>query len=352
VALSVNEGRSFIGNFVNGAGFTFEDGNPDATSLQEMNALLLRNPASSAVIFPYIGGEEVLNDPEHKHRRHVINFAARSESESRLWPEVMSLIEAKVLPVRLKDKRDSYRKYWWHHAEKRPELWATTQGLSAVLFHPNLSVHLAFAFLPRSTVVGAPHNVFALSAKSSFCVLQSRVHEFWARFFGSSLEDRLRYTPSDCFEPFPFPAALYPLGSPPPSPQLDALEAIGKEYYEFRASLMADEAVRMQLMGGLPPEGLTKTYNHFHDPDCELPGIVTLRALHAQMDRAVLDAYGWQDIQPSCEFLLDYEEEEAEGEEAGGRRKKKPWRYRWPDEVRDEVLARLLELNRQMAERQ
>ena len=29
--------------------------------------------------------------------------------------------------------------------------------------------------------------------------------------------------------------------------------------------------------------------------------------------------------------------------------KKKPWRYRWPDEVRDEVLARLLALNAERA---
>ena len=61
------------------------------------------------------------------------------------------------------------------------------------------------------------------------------------------------------------------------------------------------------------------------------------------MDRAVLDAYGWTDLQPTCEFLLDYEEEEEDEEEpARARKKKKPWRYRWPDEFRDEVLARLL----------
>ena len=69
-----------------------------------------------------------------------------------------------------------------------------------------------------------------------------------------------------------------------------------------------------------------------------------LRELHAAMDRAVLDAYGWSDIKTDCEFLLDYEIDE---EEWGS--KKKPWHYRWPDEVRDEVLARLLELNAQRA---
>jgi hypothetical protein len=91
-------------------------------------------------------------------------------------------------------------------------------------------------------------------------------------------------------------------------------------------------------------EGLTQTYNRFHDPDERNPEILKLRELHAAMDRAVLDAYGWTDIPTDCEFLLDYEIDEEEW----GKRKK-PYRYRWPDEVRDEVLARLLELNAQRA---
>jgi hypothetical protein len=91
-------------------------------------------------------------------------------------------------------------------------------------------------------------------------------------------------------------------------------------------------------------EGLTKTYNRFHDPDERDPEILKLRELHAVMDRAVLDAYGWSDIPTDCQFLLDYEIDEEEWGD-----KKKPWRYRWPDEVRDEVLARLLELNSQRA---
>jgi hypothetical protein len=64
------------------------------------------------------------------------------------------------------------------------------------------------------------------------------------------------------------------------------------------------------------------------------------------MDRAVLDAYGWHDIATDCEFILDYEIDE---EEEGNSRRKKPWRYRWPNDIRDEVLARLLELNAERA---
>jgi hypothetical protein len=145
------------------------------------------------------------------------------------------------------------------------------------------------------------------------------------------MKDDLRYTHTDCFETFPFPDGFetYP-----------QLETAGKVYYEFRAALM----VRNN-------EGLTKTYNRFHDPNERSADIQRLRDLHAAMDRAVLDAYSWTDLKPTCEFLLDYEEDEDE-EEAGGRQRKKPWRCRWPDDFRDEVLARLLALNKERAEQE
>ena len=85
---------------------------------------------------------------------------------------------------------------------------------------------------------------------------------------------------------------------------------------------------------------MTKTYNRFHDPQQGDPNIAKLRRLHAAMDRVVLDTYGWADIPTECRFLLDYEIDE----EAWGKRKQ-PYRYRWPDDIRNEVLARLLELN-------
>ena len=142
----------------------------------------------------------------------------------------------------------------------------------------------------------------------------------WARFFGSSLEDRLRYTSSDCFETFPFPRGWH--ADP-------ALEAAGKAYYKFRANLM--------IRNG---QGLTKTYNRFHDPTERDTVIVKLRELHAELDRAILDAYGWTDVPVKCEFLLEHENDA----DANSRRKK-PHRYRWPDEVRNDVLGRLLNLN-------
>ena len=106
------------------------------------------------------------------------------------------------------------------------------------------------------------------------------------------MKDDLRYTPSDCFETFPFPDEL---GDPPRARS----RRQGLLRVPRRAMVRNDE-------------GLTKTYNRFHDPDERDPEILQLRELHAAMDRAVLDAYGWTDIPTDCEFLLDYEIDEEE----------------------------------------
>ncbi len=124
-------------------------------------------------------------------------------------------------------------------------------------------------------------------------------------------------------------------------------------------------------------EGLTSTYNRFHDPAETSPAHLQLRELHTSMDQAVLQAYGWSDLNTACGFGLDYLDTDDDAQlpdslqnridsgelffwdagdaldfqgqlEAYGAisgRRKLPWRYRWPDAVRDDVLARLLALN-------
>ena len=44
--------------------------------------------------------------------------------------------------------------------------------------------------------------------------------------------------------------------------------------------------------------GLTTTYNHVHDPADTGSAIVRLRQVHADIDHAVLAAYGWSDLDP------------------------------------------------------
>ncbi|MEZ4311222.1 MAG: DNA methyltransferase [Polyangiaceae bacterium] len=337
-ALVRNARSAFIGSYVLGAGFTFDDTSNEATPIAEMRELISRDPKNAERIFPYLGGEDLNSHPTQSPSRHVINFAQMSEEEARQWPDLFSIVEVKVRPLRIAQKRESRARYWWRFGEVAPALYDAIRGMTRVLANSQVSAHMCFAFQPPERVFSHTLNVFLFDAYSAFAILQSRSHEIWARFFASSLEDRLRYTPTDCFETFPFP---------PDWEKNASLEEAGKTYYEFRASLMADEAVRAELMDGLPPEGLTATYNRFHDPDETLPGILRLRELHAAMDRAVLDAYGFTDLTPTCDFLLDYEDPESDEDDPSprARRKKKPWRYRWPDDLRDDILSRLLSLN-------
>jgi len=327
-------GLSFKGVDIYGKGFTFNDDDELANPLAKMERLISDNKKNADRIFPYIGGDEINDSPTPKHSRYVINFDIMTEDEARRWPDLMRIIEEKVRPERykLRDTSDGVRlkKHWWLYSRSRPELMAALRNLNRVLVCSQTSKYLSFAFLPSKLIFSQKVVVIASSAMGMFSVLQSRQHNEWSDLLGSSMKDDPVYTPSDCFETFPFPKdyETNPI-----------LESAGQTYYDFRADLM----VRNN-------EGLTKTYNRFHDPDERSPDILKLRELHAAMDRAVLDAYGWTDLQPTCEFLLDYEEDDDEEEAGGGRRRKKPWRYRWPDEFRDEVLARLLELNRQRAQ--
>jgi hypothetical protein len=327
--LLVNADKSFIGSILLGMGFTFDDTNPDATPLAEMHRLIEKDAKNAERIFPYIGGEEVNSSPNHGHHRYVINFGEMNEDEAQQYPDLMRIVEEKVKPARLKQNREIRARYWWRFGETTPALFRAIAPLDRVLVVARVGQHGSFAFLPKGMVYSEQLVVIALPNYSAFCSLQCRIHEIWARFFGSSMKDDLRYTPSDCFETFPFPESWE---------TNPTLEAVGKEYYEFRAALM----VRNN-------QGLTDTYNRFHDPEERDADILKLRSLHAAMDKAVLEAYGWSDIPTDCTFLLDYDDENEEEETSNGRQRKKPWRYRWTEEVHDEVLARLLDLNQERA---
>jgi hypothetical protein len=84
-------------------------------------------------------------------------------------------------------------------------------------------------------------------------------------------------------------------------------------------------------------EGLTKTYNRFHDPTETVDSIQRLRELHADMDHAVLEAYGWHDLVARAASIFLDETNEDNHTYRG--------RLFWPSDFRDEVLARLLALN-------
>jgi hypothetical protein len=324
--LRENGGKSFIGSYLLGMGFVFAD-TDGCTPIDEMRLLIKKDSRNANRIFSYIGGEELNDSPTLSPSRYVINFGQMIEAEARNWPDLMAILEAKVRPERKKKAKDVAEWPWWHFWRFRPELYDSLRKMPRAIVVSRLGNALAFALLPTNYVFSDRLVIFALESFAAFAVLQSRVHELWARFFGSSLKDDLIYNNTDCFETFPFPINWT---------RAEALERLGQLYYDFRARTMVARG-----------DGMTQTYNKFHDPQEISPEYVNLRNMHSDLDRAVLDAYGWTDIQPKCDFFPEFDEEE--GDDESGRAKKKKYRYRWPDDVRDEVLARLLELNRQRA---
>jgi len=265
----------------------------------------------------------------------------------------MQIVKDKVKPIRDGQKRDALRERWWQYAEKRPGLVKEIAECDRVLVISRVTQNITFAFLPGNMVYSERLVIFPNTIYQFFTILQSSVHELWTRFFTTTHEDRLTYFPSQCFETFPFPLDY----------EIDpSLETIGQTYYDYRADLM----VRNN-------QGLTTTYNRFHDPEEQNPDILKLRHLHDQMDQAVLKAYGWEDINTPCGFALDYldidpkdlpttvqdritsgdlffataDDAIAFGSLVSTGKRKLPWRYKWPAATHDDVLARLLELNQQ-----
>jgi len=326
--LAANQNRSFQGSIVLGSGFLL--------SQEEASDLLESNSRLEPVVLPYMTGTDLNTRTDPSPSRWVINFwdyplnrAAAPQGYTGPvaydFPECISRIEKLARPEReakapINSWNRKVRSEWWLFGQYRWALQKATAELEHVLILAATSNTVAFGRVANKIVFSNALYVFAFDGFDAFALLQSTIHDCWARNRSSTMKGDLRYTNSAVFETFPFPERWQS------NPNI---ESAGKTYYEFRADLM----VRNH-------EGLTKTYNNFHDPDNNESDIVSLRELHAAMDRAVLDAYGWDDISTDCEFLLDYEiDEETWGT------KKKPYRYRWPEAVHDEVLARLLDLN-------
>ncbi|MBS1972632.1 MAG: N-6 DNA methylase [Bdellovibrionales bacterium] len=333
VQLLRNQGTSFQGCVVVGTGFTFaeDSGNKSSTSFDQMHRIIEKDKRNNECIFPYIGGEDVNTSPKHENSRYIINFGEMSESDARQkYPDLISIVEEKVRPEREKDGKrlspDQAKRAekWWQFARTAIDLYSSIkkQNLTRVIVTSQVSKHRMFTFLPSDWVFDQRLIVITQQKFCYFATLQSTVHEVWARFFGSTMKDDLSYTPTDCFETFPFPQYFE---------QNTMLEEIGREYFEFRRDLMIKSN-----------EGMTKIYNRFHDSSENTPDIIHLRKLHNQLDEAVLSAYGWSDFKPIAEFLADFDDEDGDS----------PTRLRWSDSDRDQILGRLMDLNARYAAQQ
>ena len=375
--LKRNEGKSFQGSIVLGKGFVLEP--------NEAQALIAKDPKNNDVLFPYLNGDDLNNNPDQSPSRWVINFSDWTEEKAREYPDCFEIIERLVKPERQrwtidKNGNEIFGEYalrkplpekWWIYGEKRPALYQSISNMKKIMVISRISKYLIIDICSSERVF--TDSIFVLSEfVSKFGVIQSTLHSEWAQKNSSTMGDGLRYSGSGSFETFPFPQYIS-------SNQEQQLEQIGEAYYEFRRQLM----LKMQL-------GLTKTYNAFHareitnltgfenlsgldkktiekkygkevwnlwnhlqktEGTCSLEeaiaGIIELRRLHVLMDEAVLEAYGWDlPLTPSQEggtksgIALRHDFYEVDYLPENDR-----VRYTIHPDARKEILKRLLELN-------
>jgi hypothetical protein len=316
--LKANGDKCFEGFVPYGEGFVIDDHSDGASSEAEIADIADREPQSTEVIFPYLGGEEVTEHPAITPARRVIYLAQMPEEEVRKrYPAIYDLLERKVRAYRMSKSDRVARAPWWQFLWSRPTLYKKMRRSDAIIVTSRVSKHHAFVRVPTRLIPSTRLSVITFAGYAPYAVIQCRVHEVWTRYFGASRGVTANYSPSDCFETFPFPDDF----------ETDrALEAAGCAYHDHRGALMVERN-----------EGMTKTYNRFHDPDERGEDIVRLRELHAAMDRAVLRAYGWDDLAERAQPIFLDETNEDDHTYQG--------RLFWPSAFRDEVLARLLALN-------
>ncbi len=298
--LFANSNKAFNGSKMSGMGFVLP--------IEKALSLMEKDSCNKSILFPFLNGEDINSRPDQSPSRWAINFFDWPLEKAETYRDCMKIVREKVKPERDHNNMKVRREKWWQYGTRAEELYSTVRNLSQVLVISRVSKYTTCAWEPEGIVYSEAICVIASDRISYFVLLQNTFHAAWVRLYGSSMKNDPRYTPSDCFETFPFPV------------NMEILEDIGERYYSYRQSITLGRH-----------EGLTQTYNRFHDPEEGAGDIVRLRELHQEMDELVAKAYGWDDLR------LDHDFHQT----------KQGLRFTISEAAREEVLDRLLALNHQ-----
>lgn len=318
----------FSGSYFLGDGFLMDRA--------EAESLCAADPKLEDVIFPTINGNELNNSPDQKPSRNAVFFQdwplEKAENYGAAFDRVIRLVK----PERDLSDEKPVRERWWLWKRPALEIYRRVQSYPRCFVSARTTKHFNFSAMPTNMVFTNAAYVFTTDRWDLYAVVQSTLHEVWARKYSGALETRLRYSPSECFETFPFPKGLWK------SPN-STLETLGERYHEHRRALM----LRLWL-------GLTDIYNLFHARDLSpamvakisgkpeeaeagYQGILQLRQLHKELDESLLATYGW-----SAEVTLGHDFHEIETLPENDR-----VRYTIRPSARKDILRRLLALNHQ-----
>lgn len=305
------EGKRSDGYKLMGEGFVLSE--------QEFASLALDDPAVSEIIHPYFGGDDITDSIFFSPDRWAIDFEDRSEDESRRWSSAFSRVEELVKPFRDSQTGQIHQDCFWKYWDMRSGLRTAQSILARYLVTASNSKYLVFRFQSGHTIFNQKTKIIFTDKFSSFAILQSTIHDVWARWrSGSRGAGSIAYSTSKALSTFPLPE----------SENNDALDEAGLKLFESRQA--AFEALSI---------GPTQFYNRFHTDAEHDPRIEGLRALQREMDAAVARAYGWDDLDLEHGFHeVPYLPENDRV------------RFTISETARVEVLRRLSELNRQRYE--
>lgn len=171
--------------------------------------ILLPNPhrqPNSDILRPWINGASLVSKRIDKW---IIDAGTSMElDEFCLYEEPHRYTVQHVKPDRDRNKRALYRDKWWLHAETRPGMRKAIAGIDRCVAVVRHAKHHIFSWVPTLAICDDGIFVFASDSDSFLGIVHSCIHEVWARAQGTQVRDResgFRYTPTTCFETFPFP---------------------------------------------------------------------------------------------------------------------------------------------------
>ncbi|MEO7348922.1 MAG: type IIL restriction-modification enzyme MmeI, partial [Terrimesophilobacter sp.] len=213
---------------------------------------------------------DIMESPTYSPSRWTIDFGLRTLEECLVYPAALEILRTNVKPERANNPRKAYRDRWWLFAEPRTAMRKKLTDNTVYAAAARHSKRFAIVWVDSTTLASDATNAFAFDDDYSMGILLSRAHDAWAWARSSTLETRLRYTPTTVFETFPWPDPVTPA-------QREVVAAASVALYERRSALCLEHNI-----------GLTALYNLMDDG-----GFADLAALHRVLDEAVAAAYGW-----------------------------------------------------------
>jgi hypothetical protein len=222
--LAENLGVAFMGDTKGGAFDITED-----VALAMLRQPNLHGRPNSDVIVPWANGFSVSRRPGSMY---LIDFGTQmSEAEAANYEAPFEYVTKEVWPKKKDNNRESYRKFWWRHTEPRPGIVSALSKIPRFIGTIRHSKHRLFVWLEAPSCPDSALIVFAHPDDYFFGLLHSRLHEVWSLAQGTQVREResgFRYTPTSCFETFPFPQ--------PSDEQREAVAASAQDLDEKRTN--------------------------------------------------------------------------------------------------------------------